>query len=129
MHAFPQIPTLLIRRQSLRHRLKTTRQWPLLLIVASAVNFSAGAATNDWIQLFNGRSFDGFDRFLAPPPGSKEPLGLNNDPRGVFTITNIDNRGAIHVSGELYGAVTTHVVFTNAHIRVEYKWGEKKWPP
>jgi len=100
-----------------------------LMLAVSAGSLFAADTTNGWTRLFNGRNFDGLDRYLAPPPGSKQPLGLNNDPRGVFTITNIDNRPAIHVSGELYGAVTTHAEFENAHIRVQYKWGEKKWPP
>ena len=99
----------------------------LLLVTWTHYVFSA-STTNEWTRLFNGRNFDGLDRYLAAPPGSKEPLGLNNDPRGVFTITNVDNLPAIHVSGEIYGAVTTHAEFGNAHIRVQYKWGEKKWP-
>ena len=31
--------------------------------------------------------------------------------------------------GEVFGAITTKEEFGNCHIRVEYKWGEKKWPP
>src|SRR5690349_6568134 len=89
------------------------------------LSIAAARAETNWVKLFNGRDWQGLDRYLAAPSGSNEPYGLNNDPRGVFTITN----GAIHVSGELYGAVTTHREFTNAHIRVAYKWGEKKLPP
>src|SRR3954469_4088369 len=100
-----------------------------LFLIGSGASLCAADTTNGWTRLFDGRSFDGLDRYIGPLPGSKQPLGLNNDPRGVFTVTNIDNRGAIHVSGELYGAVTTHAEFGNAQIRVRYKWGEKKWPP
>src|SRR5205085_3188444 len=99
------------------------------LLITLAFVCSAFAQQTNWVQLFNGRDWQGLDRYLAPPSGSKEPLGLNNDPRGVFTITNVDGRGAIHVSGEIYGAITTHSEFENVHIRVAYKWGEKKWPP
>src|SRR5881628_1687810 len=84
-----------------------------LTVVGIVQCASAGEPTNGWIQLFNGRNFDGLDVYLAPPPGSKEPLGLNNDPRGVFTITNADSRPAIHVSGEIYGGVSTKAEFTN----------------
>jgi hypothetical protein len=90
---------------------------------------AAETGTAGWKQLFNGRDFDGLDVYLAPPPGAKEPLGLNNDPRGVFTIVTEAGRPAIRVSGEIYGAVTTREEFGDVHIRVEYKWGEKKWPP
>jgi hypothetical protein len=97
----------------------------LLISALTLVNTAAG----EWVKLFNGRDLEGLDRYVAAPPGSKQPFGLNNDPRGVFKVDNVDGRGAIHVSGELYGAVTTHAEFTNVHIRVAYKWGEKKWPP
>lgn len=79
--------------------------------------------------LFNGRDFSGLDLYLAPDPATGKPLGLNNDPRGVFKVEQVDGRGAIHVSGEIYGAITTQARFTNAHIRVQFKWGDKKWPP
>jgi hypothetical protein len=82
-----------------------------------------------WKSLFNDKDFTGWDKYLAPPPGSQTPLGLNRDPRNVFTITNVDGAPAIRVSGEIYGAITTHDEFDNVHIRLEYKWGEKKWPP
>src|SRR5204863_9592048 len=82
-----------------------------------------------WTSLFNGKDLSGWDTYLAPPPGSKTPLGLNNDPRGVFTVTETDGAPAIHVSGEIYGAITTKDEFDNVHLRVEYKWGGKKWPP
>jgi hypothetical protein len=98
----------------------------VILALLALVNLNAAES---WVKLFNGRDWDGLDRYLAAPPGSKEALGLNNDPRGVFKIEQVSGRGAIHVSGELYGAVTTHAEFTNMHIRVAYKWGEKKWPP
>lgn len=102
----------------------------VLLIFGGLVQGVVSAERSEgWIQLFNGRNFDGLEVYVGPAPGSKEPLGLNNDPRGVFSITNVDGQPAIHVSGELYGGVSTKAEFTNAHIRVQYKWGEKKWPP
>src|SRR5206468_4244307 len=53
----------------------------LLLSVGGLVQCASAAETGDgWVQLFNGRNFDGLEVYLAPPPGSKEPLGLNNDP-------------------------------------------------
>ncbi|HMJ66596.1 MAG TPA: DUF1080 domain-containing protein, partial [Candidatus Binatia bacterium] len=86
-------------------------------------------ATNEWKQLFNGKDFSGWDKYLAPRMGTKEPLGLNNDPLGVFTVVEKDGAPAIRVSGEVFGAITTKEEFGDVHIRVEYKWGEKKWPP
>lgn len=89
---------------------------------------SLGAA-EPWRDLFNGKDLSGWDTYLAPPPGSKTPLGLNNDPHRVFTVVETDGAPAIRISGEIYGAITSHDEFTNFHIRVEFKWGEKRWPP
>ena len=76
-----------------------------------------------WRDLFNGKDLSGWDTYLA------KGFGLNNDPKGVFTVVETDGKPAIRVSGEIYGAITTHEAFTNFHIRVDFKWGEKRWPP
>jgi len=86
-------------------------------------------AAGPWTPLFNGRDFEGLDRYLAGLPGESRPLGLNHDPRGVFSVQRVDGEGAIHVTGEIYGAITTRASFSNVHIRLQYKWGERKWAP
>jgi len=83
----------------------------------------------NWKPLFNGRDLSNWDKFLAAPSGEKQPLGLNNDPKSVFSVATIDGATAIHVSGEIYGALTTHEAFDNFHLRADFKWGEKRWPP
>ncbi|MBI4659675.1 MAG: DUF1080 domain-containing protein [Verrucomicrobia bacterium] len=98
------------------------------LILATVLSTSAESPAA-WKPLFNGRNLDGWDTYLAPPADSKTPLGWNNDPRDVFTVVDADAASAIRVSGEIYGSVTTRESFTNFHIRVEFKWGEKRWPP
>lgn len=82
---------------------------------------------SDWRPLFNGRDLSNWDKYLASPDG-KGPLVPNIDPKGVFSVTNVDGAPAIHVSGEIYGAITTHEEFENFHFRVQFKWGEKRWP-
>jgi len=95
------------------------------LLLAALLSFCAAAQeTNSWVKLFNGKDWGGLDRYLSGKEG-----GLNNDPKNVFSITNVDGRGAIYVTGEIYGAITSHAEFENVHIRVAYKWGQKKWPP
>jgi hypothetical protein len=98
---------------------------------------NAGSEAAEWKQLFNGKDLTGWDKYLGPnsggyhdPKSTKESaLGLNNDPVRVFTVVQKDGAGAIRVSGEVFGAITTKEEFGNAHFRVQYKWGEKKWPP
>lgn len=99
------------------------------LLIAILFVCGARAAETNWVKLFNGKDWDGLGRYLGKAPGVEQPFGYNFDPRSVFTITNVDNRPAIYVTGEIYGAITAEKSFENAHIRVSYKWGKKKWPP
>jgi hypothetical protein len=80
-----------------------------------------------WKSLFNGRDLDGWDKYLATSLAS-EPLVPNIDPKGVFSVTNVGGENVIHVTGEVYGAITTREEFTNFHFRVQFKWGLQRWP-
>ncbi|MGN0852920.1 MAG: DUF1080 domain-containing protein [Kiritimatiellia bacterium] len=62
-------------------------------------------------ELFNGRNLDGWYTFL-------KGRGRNNDPKRVFTVTN----GAIRVSGEEWGSLTTADSFADYRLTVEYRW-------
>jgi hypothetical protein len=108
-----------------------------LLAVAWFAAMSPLRSAEIWTSLFNHKNLSGWDTWLGPrssgyqdPARAKQaPLGLNNDPIGVFAVVEKESAPAIRISGEVFGAITTHKEFENAHIRVEYKWGEKKWPP
>ncbi len=88
-----------------------------------------------WTSLFNGKDLTGWDTYLRatnlvgyvddPAIPYEPPIGLNNDPLRVFTVSD----GVIRISGEVWGAITTHQSYSNYHLRFESKWGEKKWYP
>ena len=59
-------------------------------------------AASDWKPLFNSKDLTGWDKYLGPPGGSSTPLGLNNDPQGVFTVVEVDGTPAIRISGEIF---------------------------
>jgi len=101
----------------------------IFCLAAATVSLHAADPDAGWKSLFNGKDLSGWDTYLAPPPGSQTPLGLNNDPRKVFTIVTNDGAAAICISGEIFGAITSKDEFQNHRIRVEYKWGARKWPP
>lgn len=61
--------------------------------------------------------------------GMGQPLGLNNDPKKVFTIKTYEDKQALYVTGEILGALTTLRHYENYHLSLKTKWGEKKWPP
>lgn len=56
-----------------------------------------------------------------------DPIGRNRDPLKVFTVESVDGRPVIHVSGQGFGTITTKENFANFHLRLQFKWGERKW--
>ena len=97
----------------------------------------------DWTPLWNERDLAGWDTYLGRPhkltdvPGLAknangeytDPLGVNRDPRGVFSVVSVDGAPAIRISGETYGGLITRAEYQNYQLRFEVKWGEKRWPP
>ncbi|PYQ55896.1 MAG: DUF1080 domain-containing protein [Acidobacteria bacterium] len=124
-------------------------RWARALAVAVLASVGAmaaekpRAAAEDWRPLFDGRDLSGWDTWLGIPHPSvqgldrprnaegryTEPLGLNVDPKHVFTVVSTDGAPAIRISGEIFGALTSRDELDDFHVRLEFKWGEKKWPP
>ena len=71
------------------------------------------------IRLFNGKNFDGWYTYITGD-------GKNNDPEGIFKI---EEGGVIHALGKKFGYVGTEKEYENYKLTLEFKWGEKKWPP
>ena len=96
-----------------------------------------------WTPLFNGKDLAGWDTWLGKPhkltdlPGLArnregeylQPVGLNTDPRQVFSVVSLDGAPAIRISGEVYGGLITRQEYENYHLRFEFKWGTRRWPP
>jgi Domain of Unknown Function (DUF1080) len=68
--------------------------------------------------LFNGKDLNGWYTFL-------KLKGKNNDPEKIFSVEN----GLLHISGKEFGYMCTEKTYSNFHLAVEFKWGEKKYPP
>lgn len=123
------------------------RRAALITLIAPA--FMARVAASDaarqeaWTPLFNGHDLAGWDTFLGRPHKSTtvaglarnaggdylEPVGENRDPAGVFSVVRVDGAPAIRISGEIYGGLITRHEYENYHLRFQFKWGVKKWPP
>ncbi|RFZ82938.1 DUF1080 domain-containing protein [Mucilaginibacter terrenus] len=58
-----------------------------------------------------------------------EPIGYNKNQANVFSVDMVSGEPVLHVTGEIYGCVFTKQEFENYHLRLKYKWGEKKWVP
>ena len=112
-----------------------------------AAPFAAQAAVfaqaEGWTPLFNGRDLASWDTYLGKPyklteiaglPKDArgeytEAIGLNRDPRGVFSVVEIDGGPAIRISGETFGGLITRAEYENYHLRFEFRWGDKRWAP
>ena len=114
--------------------------WP---IVAGLGRGGVAQLQERWTDLFNGSDLTGWDTWLGRPqpqsvvPGVSRndrgdyvaPVGLNLDPLGVFSVARVDGGPAIRISGEIYGGLITRAEYENYHLRFEFRWGEKRWPP
>src|SRR5687768_109226 len=101
------------------------------------------AASKSSGSLFDGKSLAAWDTWLGIPHKSVSDLdqpknekgeyttvlGLNRDPKSVFSVATVDGEPAIRISGEIFGALTSQEEFGDFHLRLEYRWGDKKWPP
>jgi type 1 glutamine amidotransferase len=57
------------------------------------------------------------------------PIGLNNDPLEVFKIEPENGNPVLHISGQIYGGLSTKQEFGNYHFRAEFKWGTRRYEP
>lgn len=89
------------------------------------------------IALFDGRSLAGWQPWLgyADPavtykanPGSA-PIGASRDTSGDFAVRQVDGAPAIRVKGETWGSLVHHADLRDYHLRLQYKWGARTWPP
>jgi len=55
-----------------------------------------------------------------------EKDGKNSDSLHVFSF---ENSKTIHVSGQRFGYIITNKSYRDFHLIVEFKWGDKRWPP
>lgn len=58
-----------------------------------------------------------------------EPLGLKPDLKSVFTTKQEKGETILHISGEIYGALSSLKSYENYHLQAKMRWGEKKWAP
>lgn len=92
---------------------------------ADKARATAGQSSEGWVPLFNGRNLDGWYTFL-------QQHGKNSDPDRVITIED----GAIHLykdpadgSRVMMGYIGTEKEYGDYHLRLQYRWGTKKFEP
>jgi hypothetical protein len=104
-----------------------------LLLCAFIFGFTTIRKSDHWKQLFNGKDLTGWDTYIGPDlddkgkPVNGNPIGLNNDPRHVFTIVQENGENIIRISGENWGAISTKKEYENYHLQLQFKWGALLW--
>jgi len=115
-----------------------------LLLVAVLLAGVGVRAQSGWTSLWNGKDLDGWTTWMQRPSPTSEvpglqrdadgkytqPIGSGRDPLKVFTVDgDVDGRPAIRISGEVFGELRTKRSFKDYHLKLQFKWGDKKWPP
>jgi hypothetical protein len=93
--------------------------------------------TGESIALFDGKSLDGWQPWLgyADPAityrgdPAATPIGTSRNTGGDFAVRTIDGEPAIWVKGETWGSLVHRADLRDYHLRLEFKWGPKRWAP
>lgn len=116
---------------------------PVFILVAGLGLAGLLPAAEEWRPLFNGRDLTGWETWLGRPHQSidlaglargadgkyTQPVGLNQDPFAIFSVVMIDDEPALRLSGQIFGTISSLESFSSYHLRLQFKWGEKRWPP
>jgi hypothetical protein len=114
----------------------------ILSVLVSLLLFASFFVGKKWTQLLD-KDLSLWDVYLSYPDKSQhfegllrdaegnytQPIGLNNDKWGVFTVEEENGELILHVSGEIYSGISTKQEFGNYHLKLQVKWGEKTFAP
>ena len=74
------------------------------------------------VALFNGNDLSGWSVYVDPKTKGYSP---DSSTEGIFKVED----GVLHVSGERFACLTTEKEYGDYRLVVEFRWGQKKWPP
>ncbi len=96
-------------------------------------------SSSHWTNLLDNDLSD-WEIFMGVPHASVEfdddfsveegkPLGVNVDPKGVFSTKQENGETILHITGEVFAGLTSKKSFKNYHLQMKMRWGDKKWEP
>jgi hypothetical protein len=57
------------------------------------------------------------------------PIGYHKNVNQVFSVIEENGETVLKITGEIYGCVFTKEIFENYHLKLQVRWGNKKWLP
>lgn len=114
----------------------------LFFALATAMLSSACSSGEDWQQLLDKdlshwrvyQSYQHTNDFRGRAPVDAEgekipPIGYDKNLYDLFTISEEAGEPVLRVSGETYGCVISNQSYRNYHLRLQVKFGQKRWEP
>ena len=121
---------------------KITLMKKLIFLVLTALIICSFKDEPQWTNLLDKKlsHWDNYLSFRLPTgyngdvPKDKDgkpvpPVGLNKPGYDVFTVIEENNEPVLRISGEIYGCVISKEEYSNFHLSLRVKWGDKKWDP
>jgi len=114
----------------------------LILLFFTAFAFVSCKNESNWTNLLD-KNLSQWDNYLSfkhqtgysgKAPVDKEgnlipPIGFNKPGYDIFTMLEEDKEPVLKISGEIYGCLVTKEEYSNYHLSLKVKWGDKKWEP
>ena len=114
----------------------------LIFLILTVITFCSYKEEEKWTNLLDSKlsHWDNYLSFRLPigykgdVPKDKDgkpipPVGLNQPGYDVFTVIEENKEPVLRISGEIYGCVISKEEYSNYHLILKVKWGEKKWDP
>ena len=57
------------------------------------------------------------------------PIGYDKNLYNLFTVEDVAGEPVLHISGETYGCIISNESYRNYHLRLQVKYGQKRWIP
>ena len=113
-----------------------------LLLLGLALLLSSCSQDEGWQQLLDKdlshwrvyQSYQHTNDFRGRAPVDAEgekiaPIGYDKNLYDLFTVSEEAGEPVLRVSGETYGCVISNQSYRNYHLRLQVKFGQKRWEP
>lgn len=112
---------LLVAIVSVQFSVKNEEEWTLLL----------DKELTQWETYLSYRHKEGYNGNVPTDSlgNPMAPIGYNKDSTQVFSILDEPSGPVLRISGEIYGCLFTRRSYSNYHLRLQIKWGQRKYVP